>query len=387
MLRNKKLLIFSNILLFIFILFFCSSVKATTYDLSDYSGKVNNSKPWCIVYNNDNENIYLIQGLRTYLGLESDFKWSSSNSDTQFYNSMGDITVYNFDKANSVFVLDKNYGLQTFSCGSNLDFVACNKDVIRPTSAYSTAVVFQQTPLTSPVHLRTGTGTGAGDSGGDNSQTGDSGNGNGNDTERTNFFTSIINSLSSWFSGLTQGVADGFSSIGEFLGNILDFLNPASENFFGKQFLNALGSILDFLNPFSENFFGTKIVNAIGDLLKSLFVPSEESIKNLRDTFNDKMGFVDKINIFINSVKDMINNITTSPSITIDVPDNDYGINEITVIDLTWYAKFKPYGDMVITGFAYIMFIWHMYNALPNILNGVSSVTSDFIKISSSDDK
>ena len=109
------------------------------------------------------------------------------------------------------------------------------------------------------------------------------------------------------------------------------------------------------------------------DLLKTLFVPSEGKILALQDVFTSKFAFVDSIKIAINSVKNMLNNVETLPSLAIDIPDNRTGITSVTVIDLSWYAPYKAYGDLVITGFAYLFFIWRLYIHLPSILNGVGT--------------
>ena len=61
-----------------------------------------------------------------------------------------------------------------------------------------------------------------------------------------------------------------------------------------------------------------------------------------------------------------------SAKLTVNI-DSEYYQGEATILDLAWYAKFKDYGDLVFTGFAYVLFIWRMYKAVPNILSGLSS--------------
>ena len=69
----------------------------------------------------------------------------------------------------------------------------------------------------------------------------------------------------------------------------------------------------------------------------------------------------------------MLENIENgSAKLTVDI-DSLYYKGEATILDLSWYSKFKDYGDLVFTGFAYVLFIWRMYKAVPNILSGLSS--------------
>ena len=69
----------------------------------------------------------------------------------------------------------------------------------------------------------------------------------------------------------------------------------------------------------------------------------------------------------------MNNNITATPSMTINIPNNRTGITQLTVIDLSWYAPYKTYGDLLITVFVYIFFVWRVFAHIPEILHGVGT--------------
>ena len=53
----------------------------------------------------------------------------------------------------------------------------------------------------------------------------------------------------------------------------------------------------------------------------------------------------------------------------------------VVVFDLSWYAPYKTYGDLLITGFIYLMFLWRLFIKLPNIINGIGSSAEPFDKI------
>ena len=183
------------------------------------------------------------------------------------------------------------------------------------------------------------------------------------------------------------------------LGSIFNFLNPFGDSFIFKDFFSSfdifstntdnslneandgIGSILDYLNPFSDNFFVYKLVDLLIDglteLFKFLFVPSEDSINNLVNSVKSKFGFIDTINNTIISIKDMFSNTDSLTKIEITLPENDWYNGKVTVMDLAWYAKYKSYGDLIISAFIYVFFIWRIYVHLADIISGSGGSIND----------
>ena len=118
-----------------------------------------------------------------------------------------------------------------------------------------------------------------------------------------------------------------------------------------------------------------------GDLLKALFVPSEERLNSIQNTVSSKFSFVDSIKISIESLQGMLNNVDNVPKLTLHLGSTKYTQEgDFVVLDLSWYAPFKAYGDLVLTGFIYIFFIWRMFISAPNIIQGVAGVVqSDYM--------
>lgn len=158
---------------------------------------------------------------------------------------------------------------------------------------------------------------------------------------------------------------------------LLQFLNPFSENFILKGVLDFLGNIVSYINPFSDNFLGKKIVEGIQGVLEYLFVPDTSEIDIRIESIKSKFSFIEDIKSIANQFSSIIQSTETSKSLTIDIPDNRTGINKLTIIDLSWYEKYKSYGDIIISCVVYIFFFWRVYVNLPNIINGVSSFSSD----------
>lgn len=48
---------------------------------------------------------------------------------------------------------------------------------------------------------------------------------------------------------------------------------------------------------------------------------------------------------------------------------------------MSWYAPYKAYGDLIITGFVYVFFIWRIFIKLPGIISGTSGVAENLYNI------
>lgn len=134
-----------------------------------------------------------------------------------------------------------------------------------------------------------------------------------------------------------------------------------------------ISNIISYINPFSEKFFGRTIVENIGNLLRDIFVPDTTAISERLESIKSKFGFVEGIAQTINQFREIMENTSVSTGLTINIPKNSANINSLKVIDVSWYEPFKPYGDMVITALIYLFFGWRVYVDLPSIIGGISS--------------
>lgn len=187
------------------------------------------------------------------------------------------------------------------------------------------------------------------------------------------FFSNLGTNLSSWFSNLISSMGDFFGSLGSSLGS-----------WFSTLFTN-LGNILSYINPFSENFLGKKIIELLGDLLELLFVPSSESITNLTDSVKSKFAFTETISVAVNSMKDIITGVSSAPRFSINLNATKFtNAGNYVVVDLEWYRPFKTYGDTILTGIIYALYLWRLYINLPNIISGTGASIQGIDSISKS---
>lgn len=119
-------------------------------------------------------------------------------------------------------------------------------------------------------------------------------------------------------------------------------------------------------------------------MLKSLFVPSEERITALTDSVSSKFGFVDTIKASVNSLIDVVEGVGNAPKLNINLGATKYTEAATVSIDFSWYGPFKSYGDLVITGFCYAMYLWRLFIKLPGIISGTAGnieINDDHVRL------
>ena len=111
------------------------------------------------------------------------------------------------------------------------------------------------------------------------------------------------------------------------------------------------------------------------EALSFLFVPSEERITAITNTVSSKFDFVDTIKYSIQSLQNIISNLGNAPKLEINIGSTKYTSQQsVVVLDFSWYEPYKNYGDLIITGFVYIFFLWRIFINLPNIIHGLGGV-------------
>lgn len=188
-----------------------------------------------------------------------------------------------------------------------------------------------------------------------------------------NYFKNLINFL--------NPLSENFIllKLWDFLTTLIDYLNPFSENFillklwdFLSSIISNFSVILSYINPFSENFLGLKLIELLSNLLKALFIPSEEALSNFFLPIQERFSFVDQAKAFSNEIKTMLETGEGVPTFKLNI-NSKYYSGEIVVLDLTFFAPYKQYSDMVITAFVYILFAWRFIKNLPATIKGFSS--------------
>lgn len=109
----------------------------------------------------------------------------------------------------------------------------------------------------------------------------------------------------------------------------------------------------------------------------SVFVPSEDFLSDKMQYISQKFGFVTTMFQVVEILLDGFGtgNEKEPPVVTMNLGNATskyfYG-EESIVLDLSWYAPYKPMVDIFLRAVLWVFFLWRLFVALPNIINGVA---------------
>lgn len=117
------------------------------------------------------------------------------------------------------------------------------------------------------------------------------------------------------------------------------------------------------------------ISDSVSGVMVDAFVPSETATLEKIGEMQEYFKFKDDMETIIYEFKRNIFGIKPSPILKIPIgkPSSkkyDYGTGNYIIIDASWYAKYKDFGDKIVLAFAWAFFIWRMFVGLPGIISG-----------------
>lgn len=123
----------------------------------------------------------------------------------------------------------------------------------------------------------------------------------------------------------------------------------------------------------------------IVDGIASIFVPSEDYLTEKYEYIKNKFNFMwDIIDIIKTLITEFSINEDTPPVVEIDLSASnsqyDYG-QTARVLDMSWYQPYKPIVDSFLRAILWGFFLWRLFVALPNIINGIGGGGSAELQI------
>lgn len=118
------------------------------------------------------------------------------------------------------------------------------------------------------------------------------------------------------------------------------------------------------------------IVDDVKNVLLDIFIPSDgfldKKIEELRSNFAFADSIIGTANILFDFFKTSVFNIP--PKLDLDLSSTegkyDYGSFAIA-LDMSWYTRYKPSVDIILSGILWVVFVWNTFKTLPNTINGV----------------
>ena len=118
------------------------------------------------------------------------------------------------------------------------------------------------------------------------------------------------------------------------------------------------------------------IADAVAQAIAVAFVLDEAYMRAEFDALLSDFKFLGSMVDFGRGVVDVFYGIGSKPPILyvdLDAAESefDYG-DRVVFLDLTWYERYKPYGDAIISSFLWAWFGWRLLHSLPGLINGSS---------------
>lgn len=156
------------------------------------------------------------------------------------------------------------------------------------------------------------------------------------------------------------------------LSGILDFL---------ARILEAIGRVVTAILDLPAKII-SGLIQGLKELLIALFVPSDTAIAELKNLADEKLPVVAQLENWNNDLQNIVSNPTKYASqftVSVDLSKANgkynYGNGNINLLPIDWYLPYKEQGDLIITGIAWLVFLWNLYGRIPAILSAVSNST------------
>lgn len=124
--------------------------------------------------------------------------------------------------------------------------------------------------------------------------------------------------------------------------------------------------------------FIRNLVDTLVDGISAVFVPSEDYLSDKFEEFSKRFLFVSSIVLTVRAISDALTEFETSPPIIymeLNAAEGSiYWGDRAVALDLTWYARYKPTVDSLLSAVLYAAFVWRVFVHLPNIISGVSPI-------------
>ena len=118
------------------------------------------------------------------------------------------------------------------------------------------------------------------------------------------------------------------------------------------------------------------IAEAITDVLVWAFVPSESYLDAEVTALCSEFPLADSCKNLITAFRDSLSGLGGEPPVIyihLEDYEGSYNIGgTVPILDMRWYARYKPTVDTLLSSLLWIFFIWRILVHAPNIISGVA---------------
>lgn len=120
---------------------------------------------------------------------------------------------------------------------------------------------------------------------------------------------------------------------------------------------------------------GNVISDSVNGVMTDVFVPNEAATLEKVGEMQEYFKFTEDMEEIISEFEKSVFGITPSPILKIPIgkprsKKYNFGTGSYIIIDVSWYAEYKDFGDRIILAFVWAMFIWRIFVLLPGIVSG-----------------
>ena len=176
--------------------------------------------------------------------------------------------------------------------------------------------------------------------------------------------TNGVNYLSQVIQSVKVAISNGITTITDAISSSIDAI---------IEWLISIGASLSDILEWIKTL-PASIAQAISGVLTDIFVPAEDYVTTKVEALTARFTWIEPIVVFCKDLASEFGS-ATPPVIYVHLEDAESDVNyggTVKFLDMSWYARYKAQGDLIISGFLWAIFCWRMYVRLPGIINGVS---------------
>lgn len=184
--------------------------------------------------------------------------------------------------------------------------------------------------------------------------------------------TSDTGTTSTDLSGVLGWLQRIWAAITDLPSNITTSITDALTDFW-TDVKTAVLSIPDVLADIWE--WIQTIPQVLVDALATVFIPADGYLDAKVDTLLAKYTFLNGFKSDMGFLMNQIGHLGTTPPviyIPLSSSETSYSLGSDTIfLDLSWYEKYKPTVDSILSAFLWILFIFKLFLKLPGIVSGL----------------